>query len=373
MSQAGRFEDAWRTIVADNPLPAVHGRVCYHPCEDSCNRGAARQRGLDPRGRAVPRRPRARAGLGGSSGRRRRRQARADRRRRPERALRRLSPRPPRATRSRSARPAPRPGGMMHFGIPAYRLPRDVLDARDQADRGARRRDRPRPPGRDLVARRKRGGSTRSSSPSARTSPSAVDIPARDAGTIIDAVALPARASPSGERAADRPPRRGLRRRQHRHGRRRAVAKRLGAEEAMIVYRRTREQMPAHAFEADEAERGGRQDQLAAHDQGVRRHRAAGRGHGARRRRAARSRPVGSRRSTPTPWCSRSARRPTPRSCARVPGIECRRRRHRHGVAADCMTGRPGLFAGGDMVPGDAQRHGRRRATARRPPAHIDA
>jgi len=24
--------------VVDNPLPAVHGRVCYHPCEDSCNR-----------------------------------------------------------------------------------------------------------------------------------------------------------------------------------------------------------------------------------------------------------------------------------------------------------------------------------------------
>ena len=29
---------AWRTLVADNPLPAVHGRVCYHPCEGSCNR-----------------------------------------------------------------------------------------------------------------------------------------------------------------------------------------------------------------------------------------------------------------------------------------------------------------------------------------------
>ena len=36
--EAGRFEDAWRTIVADNPLAAIHGRVCYHPCEDGCNR-----------------------------------------------------------------------------------------------------------------------------------------------------------------------------------------------------------------------------------------------------------------------------------------------------------------------------------------------
>ena len=26
------------TLVRDNPLPAVHGRVCYHPCEDRCNR-----------------------------------------------------------------------------------------------------------------------------------------------------------------------------------------------------------------------------------------------------------------------------------------------------------------------------------------------
>ena len=25
-------------LVADNPLPAIHGRVCYHPCESVCNR-----------------------------------------------------------------------------------------------------------------------------------------------------------------------------------------------------------------------------------------------------------------------------------------------------------------------------------------------
>ncbi len=24
--------------MADNPLPAIHGRVCYHPCESGCNR-----------------------------------------------------------------------------------------------------------------------------------------------------------------------------------------------------------------------------------------------------------------------------------------------------------------------------------------------
>ncbi|MDH5630059.1 MAG: glutamate synthase, partial [Gammaproteobacteria bacterium] len=32
------FEEAWQLLVKDNPLPAVHGRVCYHPCESGCNR-----------------------------------------------------------------------------------------------------------------------------------------------------------------------------------------------------------------------------------------------------------------------------------------------------------------------------------------------
>ena len=37
-AQAGRYREAWDIIVRDNPMPAVHGRVCYHPCEDACNR-----------------------------------------------------------------------------------------------------------------------------------------------------------------------------------------------------------------------------------------------------------------------------------------------------------------------------------------------
>ncbi len=35
------------------------------------------------------------------------------------------------------------------------------------------------------------------------------------------------------------------------------TARRLGVEEAMIIYRRDRDHMPAHAFEADEAEEEG--------------------------------------------------------------------------------------------------------------------
>ena len=31
-ARSGRYREAWQILVADNPLPAVHGRVCYHPC-----------------------------------------------------------------------------------------------------------------------------------------------------------------------------------------------------------------------------------------------------------------------------------------------------------------------------------------------------
>jgi NADPH-dependent glutamate synthase beta subunit-like oxidoreductase len=37
-AEAGRHEQAWRQLAADNPMPAIHGRVCYHPCESVCNR-----------------------------------------------------------------------------------------------------------------------------------------------------------------------------------------------------------------------------------------------------------------------------------------------------------------------------------------------
>ena len=49
------------------------------------------------------------------------------------------------------------------------------------------------------------------------------------------------------------------------------TAKRLGADEAIVVYRRTRDRMPAHDFEVEEAERGGRADEVAVHDQAGRR------------------------------------------------------------------------------------------------------
>ena len=38
-AESGDYEAAWRVLTEDNPLPAIMGRVCYHPCETSCNRG----------------------------------------------------------------------------------------------------------------------------------------------------------------------------------------------------------------------------------------------------------------------------------------------------------------------------------------------
>lgn len=36
----GLFKEAWETILQENPFPGVCGRVCFHPCESVCNRGA---------------------------------------------------------------------------------------------------------------------------------------------------------------------------------------------------------------------------------------------------------------------------------------------------------------------------------------------
>lgn len=38
LAAAGRLEDAARLILQANPLPAVCGRVCYHPCQQECSR-----------------------------------------------------------------------------------------------------------------------------------------------------------------------------------------------------------------------------------------------------------------------------------------------------------------------------------------------
>jgi len=120
----GRHEQAWRQLVADNPFAAIHGRVCYHPCETVCNRAHLDSWCRSIRG-AVPRRPRSRAGL----------DVQTTATRTGKRVLviggaeRTVAATIWRASAtSRDPRRGRGAGGMMRYGIPSYRLPRDVLD-----------------------------------------------------------------------------------------------------------------------------------------------------------------------------------------------------------------------------------------------------
>ncbi|WCF13632.1 NAD(P)-binding protein [Edwardsiella piscicida] len=125
--QAQRYEEAWQSLIANNPMPAIHGRVCYHPCEQACNRLQADQpvsihaverflgdmaleQRWKPRIDAVDSGKKVLVIGAGPSG------------LSCAWHLRRLGHR----VEIREA--GPMPGGMMRFGIPAYRMPRDILD-----------------------------------------------------------------------------------------------------------------------------------------------------------------------------------------------------------------------------------------------------
>jgi len=250
----GRHEQAWRQLVADNPLPAIHGRVCYHPCETVCNRAdldsavsihsverflgdLALEQGW--RFDAPPVRSGKRvlvigAGPSGLSA---------------AYHLARLG----HEVEIRDA--GGEPGGMMRYGIPAYRLPRDVLDGEIEriAALGVRITCNHRVE--DLIAERQEGGFDAVFIAVGAHLSKRVDIPARDAGRIVDAVSF-LRSVASGDR-----PEIGRRVAVYGGGNTAMdaarVARRLGADEALIVYRRTREQMPAHLEEAEDAEREG--------------------------------------------------------------------------------------------------------------------
>jgi len=36
--EAGKFEEAYERATVENPFPAIMGRVCFHPCQEGCNR-----------------------------------------------------------------------------------------------------------------------------------------------------------------------------------------------------------------------------------------------------------------------------------------------------------------------------------------------
>ena len=118
------------------------------------------------------------------------------------------------------------------------------------------------------------------------------------------------------------------------------TAKRLGATDAVVVYRRTRERMPAHDFEVEEAEEEGVMMKWLSTIKHADERQAAAREDGARRDRASRSRPARSRSWRRTRWSSPSARRPTSR-CS----TGCRASRSRTAwsrSAPNMMTGHRG-------------------------------
>nr|VFK47246.1 MAG: NADPH-dependent glutamate synthase beta chain [Candidatus Kentron sp. TC]VFK51946.1 MAG: NADPH-dependent glutamate synthase beta chain [Candidatus Kentron sp. TC]VFK62589.1 MAG: NADPH-dependent glutamate synthase beta chain [Candidatus Kentron sp. TC] len=252
--QQGQFKEAWESIMLDNPLPAIHGRVCYHLCEKACNRARldatvnvhAVERFLGdqairnswrvklPEESSGKRVLVVGAGPSGLSA---------------AYHLRRMG----HAVEIHEAGPIA--GGMMHFGIPKYRLPRHILDTEIKRieDMGVKivlnRKVE------NLLTEKETGGFDAVFLAIGAHLSRRTEIPQQDAGKILDAVSF----LKSVENGEDL-----------KLGRRVAIygggntamdaartAKRLGAEEALIIYRRDREHMPAHAFEAEEAEEEG--------------------------------------------------------------------------------------------------------------------
>jgi len=145
----------------------------------------------------------------------------------------------------------PLPGGMMRFGIPQYRLPRQVLDAEVQriVDLGVQIHYNSKVS--NLLETQKHGGFDAVFLAVGAHIAKRAYIPAGDSAKVLDAVAV--LRSMEGE---DKPL---LGRRVVVYGGGNTAidvartAKRLGATESIIVYRRNREKMPAHDFEVEEA------------------------------------------------------------------------------------------------------------------------
>lgn len=249
-AESGDYEAAWRHLTQENPMPAVMGRVCYHPCEGACNRGqldaavginsverflgdeAIKQGWAFPKpekesGKRVMVVGAGPAGLSAAY------------------QLRRMG------HQVVIFEAGPVAGGMMRFGIPKYRLPREVLDAEVQriVDMGVELRlDTKVASILDTMKAEKFDAAFLAVGAhiAKRTA-----IPAAESAKILDAVAV--LRSMEGE---DKPM---LGRRVVVYGGGNTAidvartAKRLGAEEAIIVYRRTRDKMPAHDFEVEEA------------------------------------------------------------------------------------------------------------------------
>ena len=245
-----RYKAAWKALIQENPLPAVHGRVCYHPCETGCNRSQldspvsihaverflgdrAIRKGWQVEWDAHPSGKRVLIVGAGPSG---------------------LSAAYHLTRLGHSVEiheAGPTAGGMMHFGIPAYRMPRDVLDAEIKRIENMGVRIILNHKVEDLIGERDAGNFDAVFVAIGAHISKHIDIPARDAGKMLDAVSFLASVE------AGEAPQLGRRVAVYGGGNTAMdaarVAKRLGADEALIIYRRDRAHMPAHPFEADEA------------------------------------------------------------------------------------------------------------------------
>ena len=255
LAEEGDYAAAWQSLIEDNPMPAVMGRVCYHPCEASCNRAKldeavsihaverflgdfAIEKGLTPAFEAASGGKRVLVIGAGPSG---------------LSAAYHLTRLGHRVTLREAG---PMAGGMMRFGIPKYRLPREVLDAEVAriVDMGVTLELNSKVE--DIEAAFAGEGFDAVFVAVGAHLAKRTAIPAHAAGKILDAVSVLREMELGAE-----PPQLGRRVIVYGGGNTAMdvarTAKRLGADEAMIVYRRSRKEMPAHDFEATEAEEEG--------------------------------------------------------------------------------------------------------------------
>lgn len=347
-AESGNYEAAWRHLTRDNPFPAIMGRVCYHSCEGACNRGKmdsavginsverflgdeALKRGWQfkaPEHESGKHVLVVGAGPSGMSA---------------AYHLRRMG------HRVTVKEAGPLLGGMMRFGIPKYRLPRDVLDAEMQRVIAMGVKVELNTKVANIVDSMRDGAFDAAFLAVGAHIAKRAFIPAKDSSRILDAVAV--LRSMEGE---DKPM---LGRRVVVYGGGNTAidvartAKRLGATEAIIVYRRTRERMPAHDFEVEEALQEGVMVKWLSTI------RQAGEGALTIEKMVldekGNPQPTGELETLAADSLVLALGQDVDLSLLDgVPGLEIR-----DGVVqvdpATLMTGHPGLFAGGDMVPAE--------------------
>ena len=248
-AEEGDYETAWRHLTVNNPLPAIMGRVCYHPCQTACNRAQVDETvGINSVERFLGdealkqgwqfAKPSVKTGKrvlvvgSGPSG---------------------LSAAYHLARMGHDVvirDSAELPGGMMRYGIPAYRLPRDVIDGEVQriVELGVQIECNAKVT--DIPAAFAEGFHAIFLAVGAHLGKRAY-IPAGESARILDAVTM------LHDTEAGEPPMLGKRVIVYGGGNTAMdaarTARRLGAAEAIVVYRRTRDKAPAHDSEITEA------------------------------------------------------------------------------------------------------------------------